>query len=270
VAGTPETAKDFDPERYWSDRLEGAFSLGGVGWLGMGEAYNRWMYAVRRRAFRRAVGGRVSADARVLDVGSGTGFYVDRWRELGVRDITGSDLTAVAVERLRGRFPDLSFHKLDITTTALPELGRFDAISAMDMLFHVVDDQGYERAIANLAELLAPGGVLVLTENLVHRSSPRAKHEVDRRLEEVTGLLSRAGLTIESRWPLFVLMNTPIDSESAFLRRSWTAVNLLVRRGPRYGWTVGALLFPVELALVRLLKEGPSTELVVCRKPPTR
>jgi len=268
--GTPKTAAGFDPERYWSERLEETYSLAGVGWLGMGEPYNRWMYAVRRRAFRRALRGRVTPDARALDVGSGTGFYVDRWLELGVRDITGSDLTAFAVERLRERFPDTPFHQLDITSPSLPQLGRFDAISAMDMLFHVVDDRGYERAIRNLAELLAPGGVLVLTENLLHRKTPRAQHEVDRSIEEVTGLLRRAGLTIESRRPLFVLMNTPIDSDSRFLRRSWTAVNLLVRRGPRYGQAVGALLFPVELALIRLLKEGPSTEIVVCRKPAPR
>ena len=63
-----------------------------------------------------------------------------------------------------------------------------------------------------------------------------------------------------------MLTNTPVDSDSGFLRRSWTAVNLLVRRGPGYGQVVGALLYPLELALTRILKEGPSTEIVVCRK----
>jgi SAM-dependent methyltransferase len=264
---TVEKTAGFDPERYWSQRLEESFSLAGVGWLGLGEHYNRWMYAVRRRVFRRSLRGRVSPDARVLDVGSGTGFYIERWGELGVRDITGSDLTSVAVTRLRARFPSHEFRQLDITAPLPPGLGSFDAISAMDVLYHVVDDELYARAIENLAGLLAPGGVLVLTENLLHRKAGRAEHEVDRGIKEIVSLLRQAGLTIESRLPVFVLMNTPVDSDSSFLRRSWTAVNLLVRRGPRYGQAVGALLYPLELALTRVLKEGPSTEIVVCRKP---
>ncbi len=57
----------------------------------------------------------------------------------------------------------------------------------MDVLFHIVDDEGYARAIRNLAALLAPGGLLVLTENFLHRDTGRARHEVDRSLEEIGG-----------------------------------------------------------------------------------
>jgi len=266
VSNRQKTLSRFDAERYWSQRLEETYSLAGVGWLGLGEEFNRWMYAVRRRVFLREVRGRLDPSrARVLDVGSGTGFYVERWQELGVRDITGVDLTSVAVERLRGRFPELVFEQLDITE-ALPNLPPFDAISAMDVLFHIVDDDAYARAFENIAALLAPGGIFVLTENLLHRKTDRSEHQASRSMEEVCDLLRQAGLTIELRSPLFVLMNTPVDSDSAFLRRAWTVVNLLVRRGPRYAWTVGALLYPFERALTRILREGPSTEIIVCRK----
>ncbi len=112
-ADSPST---FEPERYWSERLEQTYSLAGVGWLGLGEPFNRWMYAVRRRVFRRTIRASVDLEgARVLDVGSGTGFYVGLWRELGVADITGSDLTGVAVERLRYLFPEVRFEQLDIS-----------------------------------------------------------------------------------------------------------------------------------------------------------
>ena len=66
-------------------------------------------------------------------------------------------------------------------------------------------------------------------------------------------------------------MNTPVDSDSAVLQRSWTAVNVLVRGHSRTAWVVGAALFPLELALGRILDEGPSTEIVVCEsaaRPP--
>ena len=32
------------------------------------------------------------------------------------------------------------------------------------------------------------------------------------------------------------------------------------------GWLAGALLFPIEVALCSLLREGPSTEMMVCRR----
>ena len=55
----------------------------------------------------------------------------------------------------------------------------------MDVLFHIVDDDGYVRAIANLHSLLRPGGMLILTENLVHGDWHRGEHQVEqgRRLD---------------------------------------------------------------------------------------
>jgi SAM-dependent methyltransferase len=264
----PGTTGGFDPERYWSNRLEQSYSLEGVGYLGMGDAYNRWMYAVRRAVFVRVAKEFVDVPrARVLDTGSGTGFYVALWRELGATDVTGSDLTAVAVERLGAGFPDTDFHQLDLTQPLAAELGQFDVVSAMDVLFHIVDDAGYAQAIENLARLLTPGGTLILSENLVHGRTDRGEHQASRTIEEVSGLLRRAGLATELRRPLFVLMNTPVDSGSAFLHRLWTAVNVLVRGGPRRAWAVGAAMYPLELVLTRVVREGPSTEIVVCRKP---
>jgi len=263
-ADSPPT---FEPEKYWSERLEQTYSLAGVGWLGLGEPFNRWMYAVRRRVFLRVVRAGVDLKhARVLDIGSGTGFYVALWRELGVADITGSDLTEVAVERLRPRFPDVRFERLDISE-ARPELGGpYDVISAMDVLFHIVDDEGYAQALRNLATRLAPGGRLIFTENLLHGETQRAEHQTSRSLDDVEGLLRDAGLELELRRPMFVLMNTPVDSNSAFLRRAWTAVNLFVQQGPRWGYLAGSVLFPLDVALTRWVTEGPSTEIVVCRK----
>jgi len=267
VAGPDGESGSFDAERYWSERLEQTFSLGGVGWLGLGESFNRWMYAVRRRVFRRAIRGRLNLRrARVLDVGSGTGFYVSLWRELGANEVTGSDLTRVAVERLRNRFPGVRFDQVDISSSELGLDGPYDAISAMDVLYHIVDDSSYAQALRNLAALLAPGGRLVFTENLVHGDSQRTRHQTSRSLEEVTRLLGETGLEMELRRPVFVLMNTPVDTNSRVLHRSWSILNVLVRRGDGWGRLLGAFLYPLDLALGFVLSEGPSTEIVVCRK----
>ncbi len=69
---------NFDPRAYWEKRLAADPTLGGVGYITLGEGFNRWMYAVRREVTMRMMRRLVPdpANASVLDVGSGTGFYI--------------------------------------------------------------------------------------------------------------------------------------------------------------------------------------------------
>jgi SAM-dependent methyltransferase len=260
--------KPFDPTAYWEERLSTRYTLGSTGWLSLGEGFNRWMYAVRRRAFTRFVRGVVDdpASLRVLDVGSGTGFYLDGWRELGARDITGCDLTSAAVEQLRAAFPELTVVQADIGDEAgqLPP-GPYDAISIVDVLYHIVDDERYRRAFANLAGLLRPGGTLFFTENLV-LSGRRVRHQVHRTRQTIEAIVSDAGLSVVGEQPFFFLMNDPVASNSRLLHGWWKVLSEAVVRHEAIGWSAGAVLFPVELGLTRVFRRGPSTTLLACRR----
>ena len=253
---------------YWERRLAESDTLSGVGWLGLGEPFNRWMYRVRRwtfvRRLRPLLGGRRPA---VLDVGTGSGFYIERWLELGASSITGADLTDAAVDRLRHRFPAQRFIRLDIGADdpGLEDEG-FDVISAMDVLFHLTEDDAYERAICNLARMLKPGGVLVFTENFVHGPRRSGPHQVSRSLDEIERLVREAGLVPLWRRPAFVLMNGPVDSTGRALAVGWRALTGVLTRWPNAGTVVGAVLAPLELLLVSTRREGPSTEMMACRK----
>jgi 2-polyprenyl-3-methyl-5-hydroxy-6-metoxy-1,4-benzoquinol methylase len=92
-ASSPQEA--FSPDVYWENRLSQNFSLGGVGHGLLGYQYNRWAYRLRDRVLRRHLAPlrlRLS-DSSILDVGSGTGFYIDFWRNMGAGSISGSDLS---------------------------------------------------------------------------------------------------------------------------------------------------------------------------------
>jgi SAM-dependent methyltransferase len=260
--------KSFDPAAYWEERLSTRFTLGSTGWLSLGEGFNRWMYAVRRHAFTRFVPGVVGdpASLRVLDVGSGTGFYLDRWRQLGARDVTSCDLTSAAVERLRASFPELTVVKSDIGGEAgqLPP-GSYDAVSVIDVLYHIVDDDRYRRAFANLAGLLSPEGTLFFTENLV-LAGHRVRHQVHRTRETIEEMVADAGLEVVGEQPFFFLMNDPVASNSRLLHAWWKLLSEAVVRQEAIGWAAGATLFPVELALTRIFRHGPSTTLLACRR----
>jgi hypothetical protein len=66
---------------------------------------------------------------------------------------------------------------------------------------------------------------------------------------------------------MFVLLNTPLDSDSRLLHAWWRLVLNTASRANLAGAVIGTLAYPVELALVSRLREGPSSELMVCRRP---
>lgn len=261
----------FDNRRYWESRLREHYSLAGVGYLRLGRRYNEWMYRIRGEVFDRVVERVAKSEARrgwrVLDVGAGTGFYVDRWLRLGA-EVTGLDLTEVAVEELTRCFPAARFVQADIGThlSEVPLVpGSFDAVSAFDVLFHIVDDDAYARAFLNIAALLKPRGWFLWSDNFLRHPTERVTHQVSRSLEESTRAVEAAGFEIIERVPMFVLMNYPADTTSKLLRWAWTAMVAPATIGEPFGWTLGAALYQVERALVRTRRESPSTELMVCR-----
>jgi len=266
----------FQTRNYWERRLRDHFSLEGVGYLRLGRRFNEWMYRVRGEVFDRLVddldqraGGRPEGPRRVLDVGSGTGFYVDRWLRRGA-EVTGLDLTEVAVEGLRARFPAARILRADIgdplSGPLAGETGTFDVVSAFDVLFHIVDDAQYARALANIAALLRPTGWFLWSDNFIHQPTIRVTHQVSRSLAEVEAALAAAGLEAVERRPMFVLMNYPADTRSRALRLAWTAMVSPAMLSDRLGGVLGALLYRLERRLVARRRESPSTEVMVCRR----
>src|SRR5690349_10430675 len=97
-ASLARMSEDYEPARYWTDRLAGDYSLRGTGHLAYSARYNRWIYRVKRRALRRGLRGS-AAGARALDLGSGTGWVVEQLLDRGLR-VDGCDIAANAVAEL--------------------------------------------------------------------------------------------------------------------------------------------------------------------------
>ncbi len=260
---------EFDSREYWEQRLRVNAGLDGVGYLALGQGFNRWLYKIRRHVFLRQVRALnlPFPSMNVLDVGSGTGFYVNLWCELGVRNITGSDLTAIAVERLLQRYPACHFVQMDIAdSNAQLADATFDAVSIFDVLFHIVDDKKFSQAVRNLSRFVKPNGFLLLSDNFLHGDPVRVKHHVSRSLEEMEAVLQQVGFDVLLRAPMFFLMNAPVDSESHLLRWHWRCLERLVPLHEIVGTLWGAALYPLEILCLSMAREGPSTEMMICRK----
>lgn len=272
VVGPGVDAATADVRDYWEKRLDRNPGYLGVGYTRLGVRYNEWLYRFRSEVFQRCLRDwkLVRAGTRVLDVGSGTGHYVREWLRAGVTDVTGSDLTDVAVSRLSSEFPQVRFRRMDIGGAALPpDLGDFDVVTAMDVLFHIVDDAAYDRALRNVASLLRPGGHFVLSENFLRHGREGISHIVSRSKAEIERGLQDAGFEIVAYTPMFVLMNYPADVSGPLgwlAQKAWTVAMLPAMLSEAAGDVMGRLLTPIERRLVRTMKESPTTEILLARK----
>ncbi len=263
-------SSDFDARSYWEERLAQDYSLTGVGFRRLGPSFNKWAYRVRRERFLAAVK-RLDlspSGARVVDVGSGTGFYVSCWQELGA-SVTGLDLTETAVQQLAAGYPQARFLRADVSEPGLVDqlgAGEADAVSAMDVLFHVVDDAAYERALANIHDVLRPGGYFLYSDLFVHGKVRRTPHRVARPLVDVQRALQQVGFDVVERKPLFVLMNDPLDSRNPLFRALWYGAGRVISSSDKLGDFAGRKLYPIELKLTEKRDESPTTELMVCRR----
>jgi SAM-dependent methyltransferase len=260
----------FDAKNYWETRLREHPGLCGVGNTCLGRSYIQWLYKVRRAVFLHLLSSLKThlRTAHVFDVGSGTGFYLELWKQLGVSGVTGCDITEIAVARLGRALPWARILRLDIGDS-LPtsELGRYDIVSAFDVLFHIVEEERYERAIRNVCALLRPGGMLLFSDLLPRNGVHRVEHVVFRPMKDVTALLAKTGFEVVCHVPMLVVMEEPLDSANQWYCFLWKMMTYPVKHSEFAGFVIGGMLYPLELILTKVFTESPTTEIVVCRKP---
>lgn len=261
---------DFDARDFWEKRLEGGTGVEAVGNRRFGLRYNEALYDVRRqvigRCLSRHLGGRDVQGLRVLDVGSGSGFYVDLWQRLGVRELQGLDITDGAVAHLRIQFPGLTFTRADIGDEAFQPTGKFDVVSAFDVLFHIVDDVRFKRALANIAGCLVDDGLFVWTDLFLRDRSFRKEHQSGRGLDDQLRALDAAGFDVVERRPVFVLMEAPVDTRNRVAKLWWRGLRTAAGHSEVTGRVIGRALAPIDMLLSRHIREGPSIEVMVCSK----
>ena len=123
-----------------------------------GEVESRhWWFVARREIILAVLDRLVPIGSRLLDVGCGTGFFLERARERYAT--AGVDPSPIAIAMCADRA--LSGVRLG-TATDLSSFGaeRFDIVTLLDVIEHVDDDTGALRAAASVLE---PGGHVVVT-----------------------------------------------------------------------------------------------------------
>lgn len=168
-------------------------------------------YAQQRRddlagkPFDRWLLGRLAGESTgrpVADVGCGPGHVTAELAAAGV-EVTGFDLSPAMIARARADHPELDFEVADLTRLLRPRAAAgWAGILAWHSLAHLAPSE-LPGAIAALARVLDPGGVLVLAAQVGGRlrhveelfGAPVALDFVLHPPESVLAAVSAAGLT---------------------------------------------------------------------------
>jgi SAM-dependent methyltransferase len=109
----------------------------------------------------------VDPAARVLDYGCGYGRQLAELTRLGYCDLAGVDASAAMVKRARKRLPGLPIDVCESRPAPHPE-ASFDAILLSAVLTCIARDEEQRAVIGDIWRILRPGGVLLLSDFLLH------------------------------------------------------------------------------------------------------
>ncbi|MFI6144710.1 class I SAM-dependent methyltransferase [Streptomyces sp. NPDC051109] len=106
----------------------------------------------------------VGRSARVLDYGCGYGRTMAELSDHGFRDVSGADLSPALVDRGRRSRPDLRFTVLEDPPGLPYPPASFDLVLLFAVLTCVPDDAAQRELVAELVRVLAPGGLLYVSD----------------------------------------------------------------------------------------------------------
>jgi SAM-dependent methyltransferase len=130
-----------------------------AGWEERAGAYERFFGAISERVIASLLdAAAVAAGTRVLDVATGPGWVAARAAGRGA-SVVGIDVAEAMIARARSAHPELELRRADAHDLPFAD-ASFDAVVGNLVVMHLSRP---ERAMAEFARVLRPGGRLALT-----------------------------------------------------------------------------------------------------------
>ncbi len=274
----------YDNRAYWTG-LHAARRgrIAAVGYAGLGDGFNDAAYRLRRAAVLRLLGRTVlPVRFRLLEAGAGVGAYASLWRRLKPGRWVGLDIAPEAVEHCRRACPEGEFLLQDLAAaewSGLPAAeAEFDLVTAIDVLYHLVEEHACRTALANLAARVRPGGFLLISDVFVEADRQIAPHVKRRSLATYRDALGPE-MAPAGREPVFSILAdaTPRSGRDLAGHLQLAAWRLLAKTlssmpepaRDAAGGAAVAMLRPLDALFRRMgLARGVNLELALFRRRP--
>lgn len=121
-------------------------------------------------------------DARILDVGCGSGYWTRFFADMvgSPKNISGVDLSHSRIQRARTMNPAISYSEKDVLlmteNSSTDKAITYDVIVAMTTLMHFNTEQ-LSQAWMNIYRLLPPGGFLIVLESYARKHDSLSPHK---------------------------------------------------------------------------------------------
>jgi SAM-dependent methyltransferase len=109
----------------------------------------------------------VGKSGRILDFGCGYGRILVELRRHGFRNLLGLDASEAMVARAKKLVPDVPIAVCDALPTSHPD-SSFEAVLLISVFTCIPRDEDQRLLMAEVFRLLAPGGVVYVSDFLLH------------------------------------------------------------------------------------------------------
>ncbi|MBF0211516.1 MAG: methyltransferase domain-containing protein, partial [Desulfamplus sp.] len=211
-----ETKNRFNYAAYWNNRLNRKFDIEGVGYIGLGVTYNKYLYKTRfdildyilNNIFPKGLKKR-----HVLELGPGIGLFTDYFYKQRVI-YEAIDIAKKSVKELKILYKEYSFIEGDISNPLLFKKNHYDLIFAADVLLHITDEDNYKVTVENISNALKEKGYAILFDpiSVINTQSP-SEHVIIRDIKYIKKIFADNGLEVINMLPCAFFMNYPFDKE---------------------------------------------------------
>ena len=262
----------YEPKDYWTSRYED-FDLTSSGHRDLPVRYNAWLYRMQKEKIAKSASNCLSnfSEAKAIELGCGTGIYVNMWKKLGVKDLIGLDIAQNAIDQLRAEFPEYSFYCEDLTDKSVASRygnKSYDFVTVIGVLVHIVDDDLFLQAVDNISKLVKQGGVVLISDYVVRAGDGiRKSHMSLRPIGRFRAAFEEAGLQEINQIPFYYFMIAPFDTPyfpgNYLLPKIYSFLNKMIHRWPNL---MGRILFSIDKVVTCLINSGPSEKLFIYKK----
>jgi SAM-dependent methyltransferase len=193
---------------YWDARHRKESALRSGGDMTFDERGNHMFYLVRLAALLDVIGHQSDpiAPLFVLDAGCGKGWFSRELARFG-HMVDGIDMSESALAYCRREGGGPRYFQSALSTWHNPWL--YDAVASVDVAFHILDNDEWERSMVNLASLVRLGGRLIVADWGERGDHVYGNYQIVRGRDRYLPLMATCGMRFDA-WRPYAFRGNPI------------------------------------------------------------